>query len=133
MKYMLDTNICIYIIKQKPIEVIQKLRSLDVSDVCISSISLSELENGVSKSAHPLKNKIALTQFLGPIDIYDFDDKAAEIYGSLRTHLEKNGTPIGPLDTLIGAHALSLDYTLVTNNVKEFNRIEELKIENWTH
>ena len=130
-KYLLDTNICIYIIKKKPITVIQKLQSLNISDVAISSITLSELEYGVSKSSVPEKNKLALTQFLAPIEILDFDDKAAEIYGQVRATLERQGRVIGPLDTLIGAHALSLAYTLVTNNIKEFERITQLSLENW--
>ena len=130
-KYLLDTNICIYIIKKKPLQVIQKLQSLDISDVAISSITLSELEYGVSKSAAVEKNKLALTQFLAPIETISFDDKAAEIYGNIRADLERKGTPIGPLDTLIGAHALSLGYTLVTNNTKEFERILNIELENW--
>ena len=132
-KYLLDTNICIYIIKKKPLQVIQKLQSLDISDVAISSITLSELEYGVSKSAAVEKNKLALTQFLAPIETIDFDDKSAEVYGRIRAHLEKRGTPIGPLDTLIGAHALSLGYTLVTNNTKEFERIPDIELENWIY
>ena len=130
-KYLLDTNICIYIIKKKPLQVIQKLQSLDISDVAISSITLSELEYGVSKSAAVEKNKLVLTQFLAPIETISFDDKAAEIYGNIRADLERKGTPIGPLDTLIGAHALSLGYTLVTNNTKEFERILNIELENW--
>ena len=130
-RYLLDTNICIYIIKKKPLQVIQKLQSLDISDVAISSITLSELEYGVSKSASVEKNKIALTQFLAPIETIDFDDKSAEIYGRIRANLERRGTPIGPLDTLIGAQALSLGYTLVTNNIKEFERIPDIELENW--
>ena len=130
-KYLLDTNICIYIIKKKPLHVIQKLQSLDISDVAISSITLSELEYGVSKSAAVEKNKLALTQFLAPIETINLDDKAAVIYGDIRADLERKGSPIGPLDTLIGAHALSLGYTLVTNNTKEFDRILNIQLENW--
>ena len=131
IKYLLDTNICIYIIKKQPLQVIQKLQSLDISEVGISSITLSELEYGISKSSSPDKNKIALTKFLAPIQILPFDDKAAQSYGIIRADLEKEGKPIGPLDTFIAAHAYSLPCTLITNNLKEFARVNELKVENW--
>jgi len=131
IRFLLDTNICIYIIKKKPIQVIQHLQSLDISEVGISSITLSELEYGVSKSAKPEQNKLALTKFLAPLEILPYNDASAEKYGTIRSYLEKAGTPIGPLDTLIGAHALSLGCILVTNNVKEFRRLKGLQIENW--
>ncbi len=132
IKYLLDTNICIYIIKQKPITVIQRFRSLGVSEVGISSITLSELEYGVSKSERVAQNKLALAQFSAPLEIMDYDDLAAREYGSIRARLEQLGTPIGAQDMLIGAHALALNCILVTNNVKEFARIPGLSIENWT-
>jgi len=131
IELLLDTNICIYIIKKKPLSVINKLQSLDVADIGISSITLSELEYGVSKSTQPEKNKLALTKFLAPIQIASYDDMAAEKYGDIRAALEKSGKTIGPLDILIAAHALSLGCILVTNNTKEFERIKSLKIENW--
>jgi len=131
IKFLLDTNICIYLIKKKPAQVILKLQSLDILEIGISSITLSELEYGVSKSTQPKKNKIALAKFLAPIQIISYDDMACVKYGDIRATLEKMGKTIGPLDLLIGAHALSLDCTLVTNNVKEFERIKSLKIENW--
>ena len=131
IKYLLDTNICIYIIKKQPLQVIQKLQSLDVSEVAISSITLSELEYGIAKSSHPEKNKLALAKFLAPIEVLTFDDKAAQEYGQIRATLEKAGKPIGPLDTLIAAHAFSLSCILVTNNIKEFERVTELQLENW--
>ena len=131
IKFLLDTNICIYLIKKKPAQVILKLQSLDILENGISSITLSELEYGVSKSTQPKKNKIALVKFLAPIQIISYDDMASEKYGDIRAALEKMGKTIGPLELLIGAHALSLDCTLVTNNVKEFERIKSLKIENW--
>ena len=129
--YILDTNICIYIIKQKPIYVFERFRSISLGEIGTSSITLSELNYGVMKSALPEKNKLALAQFLVPLEILPFNEDAATAYGRIRADLENKGTPIGPLDTLIAAHALSLDQTLVTNNEKEFTRVTSLKIENW--
>lgn len=131
MIYMLDTNICIYIIKRKPIQVLKKLMELPVSSVCISTITLSELECGAQKSSVPEQNKLALTEFLASIKIIPFCDNSAQEYGFIRACLEQRGTPIGPLDTLIAAHARALRYTLITNNTKEFARVPGLLIENW--
>lgn len=131
MKYMLDTNICIYLIKRKPIELINKILSIDSDNLCISSITYSELCYGVEKSKAIERNKIALLNFLANIEVIDYDANAAIQYGTIRAYLENKGTPIGPLDELIAGHCKSLDYTLVTNNTKEFNRIPDLKIENW--
>ncbi len=133
MKYMLDTNICIYVIKQKPAAVIERFRKTDISEICISSITLSELFYGVSKSSKPEQNFMALTQFVAPLEILSFGGEAAQYYGDLRAHLEKQGTPIGSLDMLIAAHALSLTSILVTNNEKEFKRVPNLNIENWVN
>ena len=131
MKFLLDTNICIYIIKQKSPEVLQKFNEYQVGDLGISSITVAELEFGVQKSQFPLKNQQALSQFLLPLQIEDFDATAAIAYGKVRAFLEQQGTPIGSLDTFIAAHALSLQVTLITNNIKEFNRVPDLKLENW--
>ncbi len=131
MKYMLDTNTCIYIIKRKPVEVIDRFRQLQISQVSISSITLSELEYGVIKSSKPEQNHLALAQFLAPIEILPYDNGAAQHYGELRLYLEKHGTPIGSLDMLIAAHALSTGCILITNNVKELERVPNLKINNW--
>ncbi|WP_036485330.1 type II toxin-antitoxin system VapC family toxin [Myxosarcina sp. GI1] len=131
MKFLLDTNICIYIIKQKPLEVLQKFNAYDLGDIGISSITVAELEFGVQKSQFPEKNRQALTQFLLPLTVVDFDPAAAAMYGMVRAILEKQGTTIGSLDTLIAAHALSLELTLVTNNTREFSRVPNLKLENW--
>ena len=131
MKYMLDTNICIYIIKQKPQNVIGRFRQAKVSEIGVSSISLSELEYGVMKSAKPEQNKLALAQFIAPIEIPAYDDVAAQHYGEIRAYLERQGTPIGSLDMLIAAHALSLNSVLITNDETEFKRVSNLKIENW--
>src|SRR5690554_2916693 len=131
MNYMLDTNICIYIIKEKPQKVLDKFKSLDIGDICISSITLAELEYGVEKSDYKERNKLALAGFLSSIEILPFSDKAAAEYGKIRTNLERQGNIIGAYDLMIGAHALSEDITLVTNNTKEFNRIKNLSLENW--
>lgn len=133
MKYMLDTNMCIYIIKKHPPKVLKKFQTLELGDVCISSITLAELMYGVHKSHHQQKNKIALEWFSAPLDIAPFDGDTADHYGKIRAYLEKKGTPIGSLDMMIAAHALSLNLILVTNNTKEFSRIPELQLEDWTH
>ena len=131
MRYMLDTNICIYVIKHKPETVSQKLQNTNPEDVCISSVTYAELVHGVEKSAAVEKNRLALSMLLANMEILDFDVDAADCYGKIRAVLEKKGTPIGPLDMMIAAHAQSLGYTVVTNNVKEFSRVSALRIENW--
>jgi tRNA(fMet)-specific endonuclease VapC len=128
---MLDTSICIYIIKRKPGQVIERLRQSRIPEIGISSITLSELEYGAAKSARPEQNKISLLEFLAPLEILSYDDVAAQEYGRIRTYLERQGTPIGSMDMLIAAHVLSLDCTLVTNNEREFSQVPSLKIENW--
>ena len=132
IRYLLDTNICVYVIRKRPARVIRKLQRKQVSEIGISSITLSELEYGVAKSVKPEQNKLALTEFLAPIEVLPYDDGAALRYGPLRAHLERQGTPVGSLDLLIAAHALSLECVLVTNNESEFKRIRGLKVENWT-
>lgn len=131
MKYMLDTNICIYLIKQKPPQLLHKFAELSFGDVGVSAITVAELQYGVQKSQYPEQNQQALGQFLIPLTIVDFDHNAAVAYGAIRAALERQGTPIGSLDTLIAAHAQSLDVTLVTNNVREFSRVPDLKVVNW--
>ena len=131
IKYMLDINICIYIIKKKPTHVIERFSQTRISQIGISSITLSELEYGVAKSSKPDQNQFALAQFLAPLEISSYGDEAAQQYGRLRALLEKQGTPIGSLDMLISAHVLSINCILVTNNEKEFNRVPNLKIDNW--
>lgn len=131
MRYMLDTNICIYIIKRFPLEVYKRFETLRVGDVGISSITFCELQFGVFKSANPEKNQQALTEFLGPIDVVDFPSGAAPLYGDIRAKLQRAGTSIGNYDLLIAAHALYAGVTLVTNNVREFERVPDLRIENW--
>ncbi|MBM4311144.1 MAG: type II toxin-antitoxin system VapC family toxin [Deltaproteobacteria bacterium] len=131
MHCLLDTDICIYIIKKKPQGVLKKLAEHAVSDIGISSITVAELLYGVEKSAMPDKNRDALDEFLAPFEIMPFDDRAAEVYGRIRAVLERKGTPIGSMDMLIAAHALSLGVMLVTNNAKEFKRVPHLQVANW--
>lgn len=131
MKLMLDTNICIAIIKQQRADVLEKLNAYQIGDICISSVTLAELRYGVAKSLFKAKNQSALDEFILPLEVADFNEAASAVYGTLRADLEAKGTPIGALDTMIGAHALSLGVTLVTNNTKEFNRIVGLKIVDW--
>ena len=132
MKLLLDTNICIYIIKQKPPSVLESFRAYEPTAIGISSITAAELMYGVEKSSRVKQNRQALEQFLLPLVVIPFDAPAAQMYGRVRAHLERQATPIGPLDTLIAAHALSRDLTLVTNNEQEFIRIPDLQVENWS-
>ncbi len=131
MKYMLDTNICIFIIKQKPENISKKFLELEPGDICISSITYAELVHGVEKSQAREKNGLALTVFLSEIEILPFDDLAAQAYGVIKTDLQKRGKPIDPFDTLIAAHAKSMNLTLVTNNTKEFSEVDGLKLDDW--
>ena len=132
MKYMLDTNICIYAIKHKPPRVIENFLKHDPYELCISSITYGELMHGVEKSQAIDRNRAALTLFLAAIAILPFDSHAAEEYGNIRADLEHKGTPIGPMDLLIAGHARSAGLTLVTNNTREFLRVIGLKVEDWT-
>ena len=131
IQFMLDTNICIYIIKQKPRQVFERFKKSDISQIGISSVTLSELLYGVEKNSKPEQNRLALTQFVAPLEILTYDDNAARYYGDLRATLEKSGLSIGSMDMLIAAHTLSIGCDLVTNNEKEFRRIPNLKITNW--
>ncbi len=131
MRYMLDTNICIYAIKHKPEKVFERLQKTEPEDVCVSSVTYAELAHGVEKSANVEKNRVALSLLLSNIEILDFDTDAANEYGKIRADLERQGTPIGPLDMMIAGHTRSQSYTLVTNNTKVFYRVKGLKIENW--
>jgi len=131
MKWMLDTNACIAIIRRRPDGAIRKLRGKSIGQVGISSVTLAELEFGVAKSSRPEQAHQALVEFLLPLELADFDSAAARRYGLLRSNLEAKGKPIGPLDTLIAAHALSLDAVLVTNNTREFKRVPGLVVDDW--
>ncbi len=131
MKYLLDTNICIYIIKKKPESVIKRFEKLKSGSVAISTITLSELYYGVAKSLKPDENMIALLEFISPLEVLEFTNVDALIYGKIRNSLEKKGSPIGAMDLLIASIAKGRDLILVTNNTKEFSRIPDLKIDNW--
>jgi tRNA(fMet)-specific endonuclease VapC len=131
MRFMFDTNVCIDLIRRRSAKMLRKLKRMRPDDICVSSITLSELEYGVAKSAAPEKNRLALAEFMTPLAIAAYDDNVAPHYGRIRAELEARGTPIGPLDTMIAAHAVALGLTLVTNNEREFRRIAELTVENW--
>lgn len=132
MHYLLDTNTCIYMIKRSPVRVHDRLQTLRVGDVGISAITCCELQFGVSHSSQPGRNQLVLTEFLGPLEILDFPSAAATLYGTIRSRLQRAGTPIGNYDLLLAAHALYLRLTLVTNNTREFQRVPDLQIEDWT-
>lgn len=129
--YLLDTNICIFIKNKKPIHVLDKLHKEIEKRICISSITIAELQFGVYNSQNIERNRISLTEFLAPFEILDFDDNDAEEFGKLRSYLKQEGKLIGPYDMLIAAQAIAKDLILVTNNTDEFRRINNLKIEDW--
>ncbi len=131
MKFLIDTNICIYIMNNHPREVVQKFRHVGVGNIGISSITVSELQYGVHKSKHIKENTRRLQEFLSPFEILYYGENESKYYGKIRNQLEKQGNIIGPLDLLIAAHALSNKLTLITNNEIEFNRIKSLKVQNW--
>jgi len=131
MKYILDTNICIYLIRQKPIAVLNRLSKIKINEAGISVITLGELEYGAAKSSYPDQNRVALLEFASFFEIYSFDAGAAREYGVIRADLEQKGKIIGSMDMLIAAQAKYLNLILVTNNEKEFKRVPGLKIENW--
>jgi tRNA(fMet)-specific endonuclease VapC len=129
--YLLDTNICIYIINNNPKQVVERIKSLKPPQVKLSSISMAEMEYGVSKSKDRERNRQALIHFASAFDIIEFNDNDAEVYGLIRAELEKKGQIIGPYDMQIAAQAISRDLILVTNNTSEFSRISNIKLENW--
>lgn len=131
MKFILDTDICIFVIKRKPPSVLDRFGQHSQDDLAISSVTVAELRYGAEKSARPQQNHAALDAFLAPLVIADFDAVAADHYGRIRAELERQGTPIGPLDTMIAAHALALAVTLITGNTSEFSRVPGLVMENW--
>ena len=131
MTYMLDTNICIYLIKRQPKGVLRKFLSITPGEIVISTVTIAEMMYGVEKSQYKENNRTALELFLAPLEIVDFDFRAAQRYGVIRAFLELKGTPIGAYDMMIAAHAHSLDFTLVTNNLGEFSRIPDLTVANW--
>ena len=131
MRYLLDTNICIYLIKRRPSEVLVQFRQHSPQDVAICTITLFELQYGIEKSQYRQRSEDALAKFLLPLDIINLDRSAAIEAAAIRAQLERKGMPIGPYDLLIAGLARSRDMTLVTNNTKEFERIVGLSLENW--
>jgi len=127
---LLDTNICIYIINAKPPEVLARFHRFRLGEIGLSSVAAAELAYGVAKSGSE-RNRRALEMFLAPLEIMSFDENAIWAYGELRADLERRGQPMGSLDTMIAAHALSMNAVLVTNNTREFNRVKGLQLENW--
>ena len=131
MTYMLDTNICIYAMKNKPEKVLKRFKEELNNGLSISSITLAELEYGMKRSSNPVKNEQALLRFLAPLSVLPFGSLAATEYGDIRAYLQNQGTPIGPLDMLIAGHARAEGLILVTNNTREFERVPNLELENW--
>ena len=131
MRVLLDTNICIYMIKNKPPEVRKHFERFVPGDIAISSITVAELQYGVEKSAARAKTALALEAFLLPLEIPSFDTESALAYGEIRAKLESRGKPIGSMDILIAAQAIAQDFTLITHNLKEFERIPGLRCETW--
>ena len=129
--YLLDTNICIYVIKNSPKQVVERIKTLKPHQIKLSAISMAEMEYGVSKSLYRDKNRQALINFASAFDIIAFNDSDAEVYGLIRAELEKKGQIIGPYDMQIAAQAITRDLILVTNNTAEFARIPNIKLENW--
>ena len=132
MRYLLDTNICIFLINYHPKPVQERFRQVPVELVAVSSITTSELRYGVAKSAKQKQNVAALQKFLLPLSLLPYDDEASRQYGRLRVHLEREGKSIGAMDTMIAAHALSLGLTIVTNNIREFSRVPDIRTEDWS-
>ncbi len=131
IRFLLDTSICIELIRGRAPAVLARLRRRKIGTIGISAITLAELRYGVAKSSDPARNTVALAHFCAPLEICPFDHEAASAYGEIRAGLERAGTPIGPLDTLIAAHALTLDVAVVTNHEREFRRVPGLRVENW--
>ena len=131
MQYLLDTNILIYIIKQKPPSVAKRFAQLKPEDIATSSIVISELMYGAAKSQYSTKSKQAIVQVVSMLTVLPYDDRVADDYADIHAMLERQGSIIGAMDLLIAAHARSLSLTLVTNNLKEFERVPDLSVENW--
>lgn len=131
MGFMLDTNTCVELIRERDDRILRRMRRRRPDELCASSVTLSELEYGAAKSADPQRNRLALAKFMTPLTVVPYDDAVAPVYGRVRAELEKAGTPIGPLDTMIAAHALALGLTVVTNNEREFCRVSGLTVQNW--
>ncbi|WP_411824645.1 type II toxin-antitoxin system tRNA(fMet)-specific endonuclease VapC [Leptospira sp. 'Mane'] len=132
-QYLLDTNICIYIINKRPEAVLKKFKKISLDNIFISSITEFELRYGVEKSQKHEQNLRILEDFLGYLNIIPFEGSDSNVAANVRTRLEKKGEVIGPYDLLIASQAISRELILVTNNEKEFKRIKEIQLENWIH
>ena len=132
LRRLLDTNACIHVIRRQPQTVLRRLENYGIGEVGVSCVTVAELRYGAEKSSRPEQNLEALGRFLLPLEVLAFGGEAAAAYGRVRAVLERAGTPIGPLDTLIAAHAVSVSVTLVTNNTSEFQRVPGLEVEDWT-
>lgn len=130
LKYMLDTNIVIYVIKRRPVEVLEVFNR-HAGQMCISSITLAELLHGAEKSVMPEHNLCQVEDFVSRLEVLEYANKAAAHYGEIRADLEYKGTPIGVNDLHIAGHARSEGLTLITNNLREFERVEALRLHNW--
>ena len=131
MEYLLDTNTCVYILKKRPSAAFERFRQVSYEAIGISMITWAEMLFGAAKSAFPEKNEQMFREFIAPLNLLPFEANDAWHFGQIRATLERKGTPIGPLDLLIAAHARSRGLTLVTNNEREFRRVEGLRVENW--
>jgi len=132
MRYMLDTNICIYLINNKSKKILSRFKKEDLGDIVISSITLSELKFGAYNSSNVQKNLDAIAKFTTPLEVLPYSESDTDTYGKIRASLKKLGKLIGPNDTLIAAHAMSMSCILITNNLSEFKNVNGLKLENWT-
>ncbi|MDC7219916.1 MAG: type II toxin-antitoxin system VapC family toxin [Spirochaetales bacterium] len=130
--YLLDTNICIYLMKNKFPKLQERVEREELFNIALSSVTIAELEYGIAKSQFPDRNRELLYGFIAPFEIIPFTELDSEAFGQIRAYLNRNGTPIGPYDLQLAAQCLSRELCLVTNNVKEFERVPGLAIENWT-
>jgi tRNA(fMet)-specific endonuclease VapC len=131
MRYLLDTDICIHLIRRRSDALLVRLRSFETGELALSTITVAELHYGVAKSRDPEQNSVALAAFLSPFDVQPFTDAAASVYGHIRSDLESRGKPLGSLDMLLAAHAMALQVPIVTHNTREFRRVSGLDAEDW--
>lgn len=131
MTFLLDTNICIYIIKKRPGHIFKKFKAVENKDLSISIVTFAELQHGVERSSSKSFNQKILDDFISHLFVFAWDKPAAIQYGKLRNDLYLKGTPIGSMDLMIASHVLSLNAVLVTNNLREFKRVKNLECENW--
>lgn len=131
IRYMLDTDICSYIMREKPVQVLEHFNTFELEQFCISVVTYAEFKYGIQRSSNPEKHGDLVNSFVRHVNILPWDPLAAEQYGQIRNELEANGLRIGNMDIMIASHAISQDMILVTNNEKHYGRVQDLKIENW--